>query len=272
MSDVKQKSFEDITVVAIYGDGRGKVALPALRKTAEALPGCKSLLITNTELDITKMHQKIIGAPLDYQAYSEFVMYSLHNYIDTEYALIVQHDGWALNAKNWNDDWFNYDYIGGPSHAALMPNGEFSTLYQWCMDGKDYKDALIVQNGGFSLRSKKFLEAPSKHGIMRRNFPEAMLNNEDVQLGCFLRPAMENVGIKYAPLEVAKYFSFEHFGPIHNGMNSTKIFGHHSRFRQLLSNGEMLYKLTEEQRKQIMGEEQAFAMFENHYGYTIHAV
>jgi hypothetical protein len=55
-------------------------------------------------------------------------------------------------------------------------------------------------------------------------------------------------------------------------MNSTKIFGHHSRFRQLLSNGEMLYKLTEEQRKQIMGEEQAFAMFENHYGYTIHAV
>jgi len=184
----------------------------------------------------------------------------------------VQHDGWALDAKNWNDDWFNYDYIGGPSHAALMPSGEFSTLYQWCMDGKDYKDALIVQNGGFSLRSKKFLEAPSKHGIMRRNFPEAMLNNEDVQLGCFLRPAMEKVGIKYAPLEVAKYFSFEHFGPIHNGMNSTKIFGHHSRFRQLLSNGEMLYKLTEEQRKQIMGEEQAFAMFENHYGYTIHAV
>jgi hypothetical protein len=187
MSDVKQKSFEDITVVAIYGDGRGKVALPALRKTAEALPGCKSLLITNAELDITKIHQKIIAAPLDYQAYSEFVMYSLHNYIDTEYALIVQHDGWALDAKNWNNDWFNYDYIGGPSHAALMPNGEFSTLYQWCMDGKDYKDALIVQNGGFSLRSKKFLEAPSKHGIMRRNFPEAMLNNEDVQLGCFLQ-------------------------------------------------------------------------------------
>jgi hypothetical protein len=272
MSDVKQKSFEDITVVAIYGDGRGKVALPALRKTAEALPGCKSLLITNTELDITKMHQKIIAAPLDYQGYSEFVMYSLHNYIDTEYALIVQHDGWALDAQNWNDDWFDYDYVGGPSHAALMPSGEFSTLYQWCTDGKEYKDALIVQNGGFSLRSKKFLEAPTKHGIMRRNFPEAMLNNEDVQLGCFLRPAMENVGIKYAPLEVAKYFSFEHFGPIHSGFDASKVFGHHSRFRQLLSNGEMLWKLTDEQTKQIMGEEAVKAMFENHYGYTIHAV
>jgi hypothetical protein len=87
-----------------------------------------------------------------------------------------------------------------------------------------------------------------------------------------LRPALEKAGMKYAPLEVAKYFSFEHFGPIHNGMNSTKIFGHHSRFRQLLSNGEMLWKLTDEQTQQIMGEVQAKAMFEDHYGYTLHAV
>jgi hypothetical protein len=83
---------------------------------------------------------------------------------------------------------------------------------------------------------------------------------------------MERLGMKFAPVESAKYFSFEHLGPMHDGMDMTKVFGHHSRFRQLLSNGEMLYKLTEEQRKQIMGEEQAFAMFENHYGYTIHAV
>lgn len=272
MSDVKQRSFEDITVVAIYGDGRGKIAMPALRKTAEALPGCKTLLITNTELDITFVEQKIISAPLDYHGYSEFVMYSLHNYIDTEYALIVQHDGWALDAKNWRNEWFDYDYVGAPTHAALLPNGEFSTLYHWCIDNKDYKGALIVQNGGFSLRSKKFLEAPTKHGIMRRRFDEPMMNNEDVQLCCFLRPALEKVGIKFAPDDVAKYFSFEHFGPIHNGFNASKVFGHHSRFRQLLSNGEMLWKLTDEQTKQIMGEEAVKAMFEDHYGYTIHAV
>jgi hypothetical protein len=196
-------------------------------------------------------------------------MYSLHNYIDTKYALIVQHDGWALNGENWNDDWFNYDYIGGPSHAALLSNGEFHTQYNWT---KREEGKLVVQNGGFSLRSKAFLEAPSKYGIMRRHFPEDMLNNEDVQLCCFLRGAMESVGMKYAPDEVAKYFSFEHFGPPHEGMDITKIFGHHSRFRQLLSNGEMLYKMTTEQRQQVMGEVNAFNMFQNHYGYTIHAV
>lgn len=269
---MEKNKFSDITVVAIYGDGRGKVAVPAIKKTLEALPGAKSLLITNVELDVTAIPQALISAPLDYQGYSDFVMYSLHNYIDTKYALIVQHDGWALNAENWNDDWFEYDYVGGPSHAALLPNGEFSTMYQWCMDGKDYKDALIVQNGGFSLRSKRFLEAPSKYGIMRRYFPETMLNNEDVQLCCFLRPAMERSGMKYAPDEVARLFSFEHFGPPHQGMNITKVFGHHSRFRQLLSNGEMLWKLTDEQTKQIMGEEAAKAMFEHHYGYTVHAI
>jgi hypothetical protein len=261
--------FEDITVVAIYGDGRGKVAVPAITKTVEALPGARPLLITNTELDVTMIPQMMISSSLDYQGYSEFVMYSLHNYIDTKYALIVQHDGWALNGENWNDDWFNYDYIGGPSHAALLSNGEFHTQYNWT---KREEGKLVVQNGGFSLRSKAFLEAPSKYGIMRRHFPEDILNNEDVQLCCFLRGAMQSVGIKYAPDEVAKYFSFEHFGPPHEGMDITQIFGHHSRFRQLLSNGEMLYKMTTEQRQQVMGEVNAFNMFQNHYGYTIHAV
>jgi len=260
--------FEDITVVAIYGDGRGKVAVPAITKTVEALPGARPLLITNTELDVTMIPQMMISAPLDYQGYSEFVMYSLHNYIDTKYALIVQHDGWALNGENWNDDWFNYDYVGGPSHAALLPNGEFQMQYNWVGKG----DARVVQNGGFSLRSKAFLEAPSKYGIMRRHFKEEILSNEDVQLCCMLRGAMEKVGMKYAPDEVAKYFSFEHLGPPHEGMDITKIFGHHSRFRQLLPNGDMLYKLTTEQRQQVMGEVDAFNMFQNHYGYTIHAV
>ena len=92
------KTYENVTVVAIYGDTRGGIAVPAIRRTAAALPGAQQLLITNVEIDVTYVPQKIIQAPLDYQGYSEFVMYSLHNYIDTDYCLIVQHDGWALNA------------------------------------------------------------------------------------------------------------------------------------------------------------------------------
>jgi len=228
------KTFENVTVVAIYGDGRGGTAIPAIRRTVAALPGSKPLLITNVEIDTTYMVQKLIQAPLDYQGYSEFVMYSLHNYIDTEYALIVQHDGWALNAENWRDEWLEYDYVGGPTHAALLP--------------------------------------PSKYGIMRRQMPDPTMMNEDIQLTCIQRRFMERLGMKFAPVESAKYFSFEHLGPMHDGMDMTKVFGHHSRFRQLLSNGEMLWKLTKEQMREVYGEPQVYDLFAKHYGYTIHAV
>ena len=59
--------YSDITVVAIYGDGRGAIALPALKKTAAALPGSKQLLITNVAVQ-TDMPQKLVAKNLDYHA------------------------------------------------------------------------------------------------------------------------------------------------------------------------------------------------------------
>ena len=265
---MQNDKYKDITVVAIYGDGRGATAIPAIRRTVAALPGSQPLLITNVEIDSTFMPQKILPAPLDYFGYSEFVMYALHNYIDTEYALIVQHDGWALDKENWQDEWLAYDYVGGLTHAALVDDGKFYNYYQWWGKG----EATVVQNGGFSLRSKKMMAAPSRWGIARRQMPDPIMMNEDIQLTCVLRKDLEKVGVKFAPDALAKYFSFEHIGPPHDGMDIAKIFGHHCRFRQLLSNGEMLWKLSREQMKEMYGEEAVYELFEKHYGYTIHAV
>jgi len=261
---VANDRYSDITVVAIYGDGRGRIALPALKKTAAALPGSKPLLITNVAVQ-TDVPQKLVAHGLDYHAYSEFVLYGLHNYIDTPYALIVQHDGWALNGDNWRDEWLTYDYVGGLTHAALLPNGFYKTAYTWWGD----ENVKVVQNGGFSLRSKAMLEAPSKYGIMRNQMPNPVLMNEDVQVCCFMRPALENVGIQFCPDELAKYFSFEHFGAPHEGMDITKVFGHHSRFRQLLDDDKMLWKLTPEQMADIQNEEVAYQLFANHYKYEM---
>jgi len=261
---VANDRYSDITVVAIYGDGRGRIALPALKKTAAALPGSKPLLITNVEVK-TDVMQKLIAMNLDYHAYTEFVLYALHNYIDTPYALIVQHDGWALNGDNWRDEWLTYDYVGGLTHAALLPNGFYKTAYTWWGE----ENTKVVQNGGFSLRSKAMLEAPSKYGIMRNQMPNPVLMNEDVQVCCFMRPALENVGIQFCPDELAKYFSFEHFGAPHEGMDITKVFGHHSRFRQLLDDDKVLWKLTPEQMADIQNEEVAYQLFANHYKYEM---
>ena len=89
------KRYEDITVVAIYGDNRIRTAFPAIQKTLDALPGAKPLLITNVAV-ATDWEQRPC-APMSYEGYSDFVLYCLHNYIRTPYALIVQHDGWAFS-------------------------------------------------------------------------------------------------------------------------------------------------------------------------------
>jgi len=69
--------------------------------------------------------------------YSDFMIKELYKYIETDFALIIQHDGFVLNASAWSDSFLQYDYIGGP----------------WYHLGD-----LRVGNGGFSLRSKKLVD------------------------------------------------------------------------------------------------------------------
>jgi hypothetical protein len=52
-------------------------------------------------------------------------------------------------------------------------------------------------------------------------------------------------------------------------MDLTKVFGHHARFRQLLENDAVLWKLTKEQMQGIRGEDAVFDLFKEHYGYTV---
>lgn len=256
--------YDNITVVAIYGNNEGMKALPAIHKTAACLPGSQKLLITNRHIS-SDIPQKLVAAPLDYVGYSNFCMYSLWNYIDTDYALIVQHDGWALNPDNWRDQWLNYDYVGGLTHAALV-NDTFIKNYQWT----NVKTARIVQNGGFSLRSKAFMAALVKNGIMPSSYADPMLNNEDIQLTAFLRPSLESVGIKFAPDEEAKLFAFEHLSDEIHDLNSVhKIFGHHSRFRTLVDEKTMLWHLTNEQTNAIPFENNAYDLFSKYYNYKI---
>jgi len=76
------------------------------------------------------------------QDYSRFIIKGLANYVTTNFALIVQWDGYGLNGVNWQPEFIKYDYIGAP-----WPT--------W----PDIKGNHRVGNGGFSLRSKLWLQA-----------------------------------------------------------------------------------------------------------------
>jgi hypothetical protein len=119
------------------------------------------------------------------EAYSAFILKELHKYIDTEFALIVQHDGYVRNYKAWTNEFLNYDYIGA--------------VWGW------YKDGFRVGNGGFSLRSKKLLELTARDEI-KQTHPE------DHHIGRTYRPYLETKGIKFAPEALAKKFSVEGYG------------------------------------------------------------
>jgi hypothetical protein len=141
-------------------------------------------------------------------AYNWFMIFELAKYVETEFALVVQHDGYVLNPDKWTDDFLNYDYIGAP----WPPQTFFDKTGQ----------EIRVGNGGFSLRSKKLLSVFNDLDLPFDNdvtsFP-----SEDAVICVYHRSALENYGIKFAPVALASAFSRE----FNCNDSSQKTFGFH---------------------------------------------
>ena len=122
--------------------------------------------------------------------YSAFILLELVNYINTDFCLSIHHDGWIINGDNWRDEFLQYDYIGAPwpISSPFLPIGE------------KYR----VGNGGVSIRSKKLLCT-----IKDMNIDSSIKCHEDTFIVHTLRERLESKGISFAPLDVAKYFSYE---------------------------------------------------------------
>ncbi len=135
----------------------------------------------------------------DISEYSRFCAEELVKYVDTDYVLIVQYDGFILNPQSWSNDFLKYDYVGAPWLVA-----------DWSLKNYNFPSNLlgkrVVGNGGFSLRSKKFLEVSAK--LMREGkIPKIHL--EDVSLCIWHKDLLDSEGITIAPVELAQRFSIE---------------------------------------------------------------
>jgi len=141
----------------------------------------------------------------NYNDYNHYVIHDLHNHVNTSHCLLVQPDGFVLFPEKWNNEWLKYDYIGAPwayaEDAYIDPFGNHHR----------------VGNGGFSLRSKKFLEVPTKVEVPWETnnsdfywMPEGVVNyHEDGNVCVHNRHIFIEQGCKYAPVEVAVRFSQE---------------------------------------------------------------
>lgn len=146
-------------------------------------------------------HPNIVSIPpiRSIEEYSRFAIADLDQYVTTPHVLVIQYDGFILNPDAWSDSFLEYDYIGAPW-----------LVKDWSIEKFGFSPAtkgqMLVGNGGFSLRSKKLtseLARMSKNGEFQNYHPE------DVVISLHKRHQLEQNGIVFAPVPVAKRFSFE---------------------------------------------------------------
>jgi hypothetical protein len=122
---------------------------------------------------------------LSIEEYSKFCIRSMSDFVNTEFVLIIQYDGFILNPDAWTDEFLQYDYIGSP---------------WWYMDDNN------VGNGGFSLRSKKLLD------ILKNSDFITQFQPEDHHICRTYSQELKNLGITYAPQKLAEKFGIEGVG------------------------------------------------------------
>jgi hypothetical protein len=141
------------------------------------------------------------------EKFSEFCIRDLIKYVDTDFVLLIQHDGFILNPDSWTNEFLNYDYIGAP----WFVHDEFWFVkYNF---PRNLFDTTVVGNGGFSLRSKKFLETSSR---LANEDAFDKYHQEDLVMCVWQRKLMEDSGILFAPPEIAEKFSIEGEDHIYN--------------------------------------------------------
>jgi hypothetical protein len=153
--------------------------------------GAVKLLTSLPSTDSRVIQIEHIGSIKDY---SLFCIQKMADYVDTEFVLIIQHDGFILNPNAWSKDFLKYDYIGAP-----IWNEDFGKEGSWL-------DLWVVGNGGFCVRTKKLLsilQELSKDGTITETQPE------DTVICVTHKKLLESKGIRFAPLELARQFSFE---------------------------------------------------------------
>jgi hypothetical protein len=187
--------LNNVTIVGVAGT-LALETLKAIKYSSREIEFADCKLITPE--DVVDDNVNVIKCePLNYEQYNHFIVYRLHEYIDTEFALLVQNDGYVVNADQWSSDFLNYDYIGA---IWPLPQDDFSFRDS---EGNIQR----VGNGGFTLRSKKLLSLAKELNLEWKSYYG--FYHEDGFFCCHNRKIYEDYGCKYAPIEVAAKFSQE---------------------------------------------------------------
>jgi len=193
-------SLPDVTLACV--DTRTPaLAVAAMRSSMAQIDFGRAVLFT----DPARLSDDVSGidiVPLvidSVPAYSEFMLRGLADHVQTDHVLVVQWDGYVLDATRWTPEFLQCDYIGAPFRGEPRDR--------------------VVGNGGFSLRSRRLLTA-------LRDDPEMVIGHpEDTCICHDNRERLERVhGLRFASPELAARFAFERVEP------TAPTFGFHGLF------------------------------------------
>jgi len=142
-----------------------------------------------------------------------FMMKHLYNFIDTKLMINIHDDGFIINPDAWTDEFLNYDYIG-----ALWPIGGLPP---------HVTEDTRCGNGGFSLRSKRFLEICALYCPFYQNLPEDVIAcrvHKDVFIKHEMKFATDDICAKFS---IEYPFMKEYANQSHDDRFSLKTFGFH---------------------------------------------
>ncbi len=159
---------------------------------------------------------EIVRSPTlaDMDAYNDLILKDLGRLAPAEFLLVFQWDGFILNAADWWPGYLDYDFIGAPWPEYMA------------------SPQSVVGNGGFSLRSRRLIEAVWTLPPRPPNFPEDRFIVDNL-------PLLASQGVKIAPPEIARHFSVEHHPPhpmAHPERLATRVstFGFHGWFNMYM--------------------------------------
>jgi len=171
------------TTLCIVDTQSHALAARAMRRSLVAMDFADALFISDSASDTGGARHVAIEPLAGRAAYSHFVIKELLPHIETEHVLLIQWDGYVVNPQAWTEDFLGYDYIGA----------------RWGFRDDEH----CVGNGGFSLRSRRLLEALQDPAVDR-------FEPEDEMICRHFRPLLESrYGNRFAPAAVADRFSFE---------------------------------------------------------------
>lgn len=205
---VPRRRLDRVSLVCVENH-RLHLAQYAMQRCLRAFDFHEALLLSSLPVPAHPRIAPVAIRPLRSVAeYSEFMVHELGDAIGGDFALVTQWDGFIQRPELWDDRFLEYDYIGAP-WPGCTPS---------------------VGNGGFSLRSRRLLDALRKLDI-RDPHPE------DVCICVRHRDELEREhGIRFAPHEIARRFAWEQDEP------ADGAFGFHAffNFHRVLDEAELL--------------------------------